>query len=74
VPTEEANPLEALVRIQLTEKPHRKMNKTSPSEILMRYEARFIYPPEVKEPDISPRFEREPYQYMLVVASIPTGI
>lgn len=72
VPTEEINPLEALVRIQINGKAASQNEQDQPiGNFDAEYEARFIYPPEVKEPDISPRFEREPYQYMLVSQVFP---
>lgn len=72
VPTEGVNPLEALVRIQINGKAASQNEQDQPiGNFDAEYEARFIYPPEAKEPDISPRFERELYQYMLVSQVFP---
>lgn len=72
VPTEGINPLEAHVRIQITGKAASKNEQDHPiGSFDAEYEARFVYPLDAKEPDISPRFESEPYQYMLVSQAFP---
>jgi hypothetical protein len=72
LPTEDGFPLQAFVMIHMTgrafvpDKPDENIG-----EFEARYEARFIYPPEATEAEISPRFEREPYQYTLVSQTFP---
>ena len=70
VPTEPVNPLEAHVRIVING--NAALQKDQPiGNFEAEYEARFVYPPDAKESDIAPRFEREPYQYMLVSQAFP---
>jgi hypothetical protein len=49
--------------------------KAKPDDSIVKfsatYEARFIYPPEAKEAELAPRFERETHQYMLVAQACP---
>lgn len=72
LPTEEENPLEALVRIQINGKATARDEQDQPiGNFEAEYEARFVYPPDAKEPDIAPRFGREPYQYTLVSQAFP---
>jgi len=72
VPTEEENPLEALVHIQINGKATPRDEQEQPiGNFEAEYEARFVYPPDAKEPDISPRFDREPYQYSLISQAFP---
>lgn len=72
LPTEEKNPLEAVVHIKVTGKAALKDAPDQPvSHFEAEYEARFVYPQDAKESDIAPRFEREPYQYILVSQTFP---
>lgn len=64
--------LEGLVTIHLLGRAALKVRPDdSIAEFSATYEARFIYPPEAKEPEIAPRFERETHQYMLVAQAYP---
>ena len=72
LPTEPENPLEAHVRIQISGKATLRGEQDQPiGNFDAEYEARFVYPPDAKESDISPRFGREPYQYTLVSQAFP---
>lgn len=72
LPTEEGNPLEAHVRIQISGKAALMDARDQPiGNFDAEYEARFIFPLDAKESDVSPRFEREPYQYTLVSQAFP---
>jgi hypothetical protein len=72
VPTEEEKPLEAFVRIQINGTATPRDEQEQPiGKFEAEYEARFVYPSDAKEPDISSRFEREPYQYSLISQVFP---
>ncbi len=72
LPTEKENPLEAVVHIKIIGKAALKDLPDQPvGHFEAEYEARFVYPANVKESDITPRFEREPYQYTLVSQAFP---
>ena len=72
VPASPDGPLEGLVNIRLQ---GRAALKAKPDESIAEfsaaYEARFFYPPDAKEADVTPRFERESHQYMLVAQAFP---
>lgn len=72
LPTEDGQPLQAFVMINMTgrafvpDKPDENVG-----EFDAQYEARFVYPLEATETEIAPRFEIEPYQYTLVAQAFP---
>lgn len=72
VPEEEGHPLQAFVMIRMK---GRAFMPKQPDENVggfeSSYEARFVYPLEATEPDISTRFERESYQYTLIAQVFP---
>lgn len=72
LPTEDGHPLQAFVVIHMT---GRAFVPDKPDENVgafdAQYEARFVYPLEATETEISPRFELEPYQYTLVAQAFP---
>ena len=74
-PNQSDGTFEAAVKIQLH---GRAASKESPDETMADfsavYEALFRYPPGVPETEVSPRFEREPHQYMLVSQAFPLAI
>lgn len=63
---------EAIATIRMT---GRATLKETPDALLAEfsgaYEARFMYPQGTTEAELSPRFEREPHQYMLVAQAFP---
>ena len=64
--------MQGMVNIRIT---GRAAKKDAPDESLAdfsaSYEARFVYPKEAAEAEISARFERESHQYMLVAQAFP---
>lgn len=65
-------PIDAFVKINLV---GRASLKETPDTVLAEfsaaYEGRFIYPAGTTLADLTPRFEREPHQYMLVAQAFP---
>lgn len=63
---------EAIATIRIT---GRATLKESPNSLLAEfsavYEARFKYPPDTTDAELSPRFEHEPHQYMLAAQAFP---
>mgnify|MGYP000907644011 CR=1 FL=1 len=64
--------IQALVNIQIK---GRAALKSAPdnslADISASYEARFVYPKEANDADVSARFDRELHQYMLVAQAFP---
>ena len=72
VPEEEGHPLQAFVMVRMKGRAFMpKQPDENVGEFEADYEARFVYPPEATEPEISSRFEQEPYQYTLVAQVFP---
>lgn len=75
VPSLPDGPLEGLVKIHLQ---GRAALEAKPDESIAEfsaaYEARFLYPLEAKEADVTVRFERESHQYMLVAQAFPLAV
>lgn len=72
VPEEEGHPLQAFVMIRMKGRAFMpKKPDENVGEFEARYEARFVYPIEATEPEISPRFEGEAYQYTLIAQVFP---
>lgn len=72
VPEEEGHPLQAFVMIRMKGRAFMPKNPDeNVGEFEAGYEARFVYPIEASEPEISPRFEREAYQYTLIAQVFP---
>lgn len=66
--------LQATVNIELVAKALREGEPTQTADFSGRYEAKYAYPPEVKEAEIAPRFVQEAYQYVLVAQAFPLAM
>lgn len=72
IPEETGHPLQAFVMIRMKGRAFMpKQPEENVGEFEAHYEARFVYPIEATETEISSRFEREPYQYTLVAQAFP---
>lgn len=64
-------PLQAMVRIELVAQASKPDAKDQTAEFSGSYDAKFNYPPGATEAKITPLFDQEAYQYVLVAQAFP---
>ena len=69
-----ASSLQAVVKIELIAHATKSDAEDQKANFSGSYEAKFEYPEGATEPQISPLFEREPYQYVLVAQAFPLAM
>lgn len=70
----ETKVLQAVVQIELQAKASKDGAPEQQASFQGNYEAKFAYAPEVKEQEVTPLFEQEPYQYLLVAQAVPLAM
>jgi hypothetical protein len=66
--------LQAVVKIDLAAKASKEGATDQVANFSASYEAKFDYPATVTEAEILPRFQQEPYQYVLVAQVFPLAM
>jgi hypothetical protein len=74
VPTVEGSALQAIIKINLTAHAVSDDNKEEKAKFQAEYEGKFKYSQEIKEADLTPSFEAESYQYLLVAQVFPLAM
>jgi len=74
VSEDKALPMLAIVKIDLVAKAFREGAEDHTADFSAAYEAKFAYPPSATESEIAPKFQREPYQYVLVAQAFPLAM
>lgn len=67
-------PLQAMVRIELVAHASKSDAKDQVAEFSGSYDAKFDYPAGVTEEKITPLFDQEAYQYVLVAQAFPLAM
>ena len=70
----DADPLKALVRIELVAHASKPDAKDQKAEFSGSYDAKFDYPPGITDAKITPLFDQEAYQYVLVAQAFPLAM
>lgn len=70
----ESKPMLAVVKIDLVAKAFQEDAPEQTADFSAAYEAKFAYPPEATEAEVSPQFQQEPYQYVLVAQAFPLAM
>ncbi len=70
----ETKSLQAVVQIESQAKASKDGAPEQQASFQGNYEAKFAYEADVKEQDVTPLFEQEPYQYLLVAQVVPLAM
>lgn len=66
--------LQAVARIELLAKALKEGASDQTADFVGAYEAKYSYPLGVKEAEIAPKFEHEPYRYVLAAQAFPLAM